>query len=133
MSDNDQMTITEFLDARIAEDEAVALEAARLVKDLSPTWYFEDDVQTNQPEPLSSPLVMDDDSYDGSPIIIIRGSRVHAECAAKRAILDYHSMLLEQSEQAEVFGYHATGLLVAIRKLSAAYADHPDYQQEWAL
>jgi len=41
-------------------------------------------------------------------------------------------MLVEQSEQAEVFGCHATGLKTALHFMAAVYKDHPDYQQEWA-
>jgi hypothetical protein len=87
------LTITEFLEARILDDEMAA-----------------NDLMGER-----------------------EGDRVLAECAAKRAIIEYHSMLLEQSEHSDVAGYHATGMRIATRALAAVYKDHPDYQQEWEL
>lgn len=60
-------------------------------------------------------------------------ARVLADVAAKRAII----AAADLSERAKllpgdnVFGYHAPGLSIAIRHLAAAYADHPDYREEW--
>ncbi len=81
------MTITEFLLARIAEDEAVALAA-------------------NGPSVHAA-------RHDPT--------RVLAECAAKRAII-------EQAERSDSGWWES--IYVAI--LAAVYADHPDYDPSWA-
>lgn len=92
-ADKRRMTITEFLEARIAEDETVARDAI-----------------ANGEGAL-------DWADDGDPtdIHIARHdpARVLAECAAKRAVIVYSPPK-------------------TLQHLAAIYADHPDYQQEWA-
>ena len=109
------MTITEFLEARITEDE--------LLLDASRTGEW---------------IVFD---------------RAVAECAAKRAIIDVHhphdhggehgdAVFCDEcqwdhgddspridNQSVEGFGTHPCRTLAL---LAAIYADHPDYQQEWA-
>jgi hypothetical protein len=93
------MTITEFLLARIAEDEAAI-----------PEWHAR--------------LVA------GSPIadwIRHIGDRVLAECAAKRAIVE---ALIGTDPRHEALS--ALTLEFVVGQLAAIYADHPDYDTEWA-
>jgi hypothetical protein len=101
------MTITEFLLARIAEDER---EANVSLADYEHT--------TTR-----------------------RWKRMLAECAAKRAIIEQH-------REGRFFARHQ-GCVVCrtgdgpllpvnypcptVRALAAVYADHPGYQQDWAL
>lgn len=101
------MTITEFLEARIAEDEAQAKESQ----------HYEDDIWET--------------AGWWNP------TRVLAECAAKRK-------LIAISEEVERMDYQITqewgGSGEAIdgtaddmlKAMASVYADHPDYQQEWA-
>lgn len=89
------MTITEFLEARIAEDEA----RAKYVSEYGDTGG------------LFTP------------------TRVLAECAAKRAIIAEHAPVDPCDAHDAMF---STITCDTIRALAAVYADHPDYQQEWA-
>lgn len=107
------MNITEFLEARIAEDEAEC-------------------------GPMAS---LDDDDRGGWAIAY--AERVLAECAAKRAILAFdqdkqiwepRGFSSDTDSGAFISGgpknpqaRHVTQILAAI------YKDHPDYQREWAL
>ncbi len=59
-------------------------------------------------------------------------ARMLAEYATKRSIIGYYQMLIEQEKQAEVFGFHATGLGTALRFMAKVYEGHPDYQEDWA-
>lgn len=57
--------------------------------------------------------------------------------AAIRAVLDAYASRAEQADSGStdghaLVGYHATGLMVAIRALAGIWSDHPDYQPEWA-
>ena len=112
MAESSKPTITEFLLARISEDEA----RARRVLD-----YDDPPEQIRHLDPHPATLAF----YE---------SRVLAECAAKRAIIDGYELREEQGRATggTVFGYHATGVLFAIRKLAAVYADHPDCNPGWA-
>ncbi|MDJ0321642.1 DUF6221 family protein [Pseudarthrobacter sp. PS3-L1] len=104
------MTITEFLEARIAEDEAVArFQVQRMT----------------QPADGGSFDLVESDEYS---TIDITPARVLAECAAKRKIL-----ALEICNACEVEYQpcdHRNGTLSA---LSAVYVSHPDYLEGWAL
>lgn len=114
------MTITEFLEARIAEDEAEAEKGG---------WH-------NGGGTFAS------DNYG---CLLIQPTRVLAECAAKRAILKEHELDLHMSEpycdtctewwKCEL-GEGPPPVKYpcpTIKALAAVYADHPDYRQELAL
>lgn len=102
------MTITEFLEARIAEDEAAANAYAKV----PPLQVFNGSTWVGGYDP----------------------ARVLAECAAKRAIIklaeDVESMDTQISNE---WGGPNDGTADEIlAALAAVYADHPDYQDEWA-
>jgi len=109
MSDNAQMTITGFLEARIAEDERHARMLAetdrRPVLSLSAT--------VNHPQ------------------------RLLAECAAKRAVVELHPTYIYTDEEPG-FEMEAAKCLcggspcATLQALAAVYRDHPDYREEWA-
>ena len=105
-------TLTDFLLARIAEDEE---NAGRFVDIL--------------PEDTMTPLFR----------------RILAECEAKRRIVEEHGPEEVASLERGSFGkafvvcrrcQTMAGQVVApchtLRHLAAVYADHPDYQTEWA-
>ena len=115
------MTIAEFLEARIAEDEARASSGwARLGDSRWETTEYGQDFLTP--------------------------SAVLAECAAKRAIIAEHGGSEVASLDRETWGQPFTVCRVCavgvrqivspcptLKALAAVYASHPDYREEWAL
>jgi hypothetical protein len=136
------MTITEFLEARIAEDEHLA--RAAIEPDNMHPWG---DVSL-PPSPVDQ---WGDDvrGYLGGPwgehCAQQNPTRSLAECAAKRAIIDEHEVIHKiylkdycstcaDWENSEV-GEGPPGIewpCPTLTTMAAVYADHPDYQQEWA-
>lgn len=117
------MNITEFLEARIAEDEA-ALEAV----------------------PVAAQQ-LDDFDFGGTDDYLrftIGYGRVIAECETKRAIVSEHASELHSNHgirQAggcarcnwdRELGWVRSGPCATLMSIAAVYANHPDYQQEWA-
>ena len=106
-------TITEFLEARVSEDEALA---ALVVQDAEgrnlATWEVDAlEIGGSIPGPRMTARF--------SP------ARVLAECAAKRAIIE----LYRNGVMGEIFdGEKWTNPLAP---LAAVYASHPDYREEW--
>lgn len=133
------MTLTEFLLARIAEDEVTAREVAdALVRDPEADdareWY------ANQA------------GSNGDPIVAVGPTRALAECAAKRRIVEAYkdaertleeyaqlgdAGLIDPGSRKFHDGLHAAGFLSGARNaamLSAlAYADHPDFDPSWRV
>jgi Family of unknown function (DUF6221) len=125
--------LTEFLLARIAEDEAPTY---RIVPSAPRRWYVGHEclicragVQYGGTPEAITEIAEEHDER------IHRRSRVLAECAAKRAILALHQ---------ETAFYHPggpTALCTAgcnggwpcptLRALAAAFADHPGYDKAW--
>ena len=106
------MTLTDFLLARIAEDEAAAGESLRATRreavSLRPT----------DGQATTSAL-----SYME---FIVRWppARVLAECEAKRRVI----------EECDDYDNPSEVLILAdqiLRHLALPYADHPDYREEW--
>jgi hypothetical protein len=56
-----------------------------------------------------------------------------AEVDAKRRILDAYEQREQESlhPSGKVFGYHATGLLIAIKLLALPFAERAGYQESW--
>lgn len=100
------MTITEFLEARITEDETRARE-------------FEHDLARAMNGDYGNYEAVHGATAQWSVLQRIGYSpaRVLAECSAKRAIVEH-------------VGYHDIHVLGA---LASVYASHPDYRQEWEL
>lgn len=117
------MTIVEFLEARIAEDEALA----RAVTD-GPEWTV--DEQSFIVISGDGPICYDVSSDEVSQHIARHDpARILAECAAKRAIIaecreDHEDAMSSRNDVTEV----ASEVLYA---LAAVYKDHPDYSREW--
>jgi hypothetical protein len=100
------LDITEFLLARIAEDEAEA-------------------------KPMAA---LEDDDRGGWAIAY--AERVLAECAAKRAIIAEHEWRTVSGETGcglcnyyRDYGWEEVGPCKTIRALAAVYKDHPDYTE----
>lgn len=111
----DTLTLTDFLLARIAEDEAAA-QAASLHGDT--TWTQTDPLRKEgQVESVRSVVTYDDGSPNADQAAHIARhdpARVLAECEAKRRIVGT--------------GEFATQ---PMKILAAVYADHADYRDEW--
>jgi hypothetical protein len=140
------MTLTEFLLARIAEDEA----AARLA--IPPRW---DDAEStphwrHDGNPsgafMAGQMVIGQASswrevdQDGGRFArhIVRWdpARVLAECEAKRRIIEWASSEGMPNPDSEYSRGWLTAGYFILRSLAAAYADHPDhpdYDQAWAF
>jgi hypothetical protein len=126
------MTITEFLLARIAEDEAHAQSARDWV--------------TNGPDPrfiwFGSPGEIVGARFGAAEphVAAMSPARVLAECAAKRAIIEQAQNATEAEKEFDDYEWQGTvsrsepwtgdAILYA---LAAVYASHPDYLPEWAL
>jgi hypothetical protein len=99
------MTLTEFLLARIAEDEAVASRGGR----------------------HNAPGVFANDNYG---CLLVDPARVLAECEAKRRVVKLHSA--ESGQHPDFCGHDLRELpCPTLRLLALVYADHPDYLPEW--
>lgn len=114
------MNITEFLEARIAEDEAAAEKLAGVAHSARTQVYTGEEWVTT---PVST-------------------ERILAECAAKRAIIKQAEEATSLNEygisqscineaEAEQARAEDPGMLT-LKALAAVYKDHPDYQQDWA-
>jgi len=111
------MNITEFLEARIAEDEALANAA---------TANYAPDAWDN-PASAGNYYPADVAFWDHQA-----PARVLAECAAKRAIIeDWEDPNGDGVWEGYDYGCALTTDRAA-RALAAVHKDHPDYQQEWA-
>jgi hypothetical protein len=104
------MTITEFLLARIEEDEAYA-------RDIPGRSAF-------VPMPADAEIVV---AYPGSY------DRMLAEAEAKRMIVELHDDGLKEQIERRDGSALGAGLMHddVIRALASVYAAHPDYQAEW--
>jgi hypothetical protein len=101
------MTLTEFILARLDEDEA-AVKALRVVVD--PGTYLSSGIE--RPTELDAATAAHCDRY--------YPRRVLAEVAAKRALVE-----MDEDDR------YSDAYVVAIRALAAVYADHPDYDEAW--
>lgn len=140
------LTLTDFLLARIAEDEAVAraAESGPWASEIAgPPQGFEDygdvaSIVARTASPQISIQVADEIVVDDAAHIARHDPvRVLAECAAKREIVNSRATFETVAASTNDLGPKMTsagavaGLDVAIRYLASAYSDHPDYQSEW--
>lgn len=126
------MTITEFLLARIAEDEAVA----RAIYDHD-RWILEEDGNGDE-------WVTEVDRADqhwrvamtkrighGEHIARHDPARVLAECEAKRRIVDGLEAAFVANSNGTFAREKLLGMLDAVGFIAAVYADHPDFDEAW--
>jgi len=119
------MNTTEFLEARIVEDER---EARKAVGERARVHPDEGDDAGLQCWP-DSPV----------PAVLVGPERVLAECAAKRAIIELAQKASEAEQEFDDYVWAGAGpeqvdpsngdaILFA---LAAVYKDHPDYDPAW--
>jgi len=119
MSDNERMTLTDFLLARVEEDEAAARDGGS----------------------HNYGGVFARDNYG---CLLVQPARVLAECAAKRAIIELHDALEDKGWQSgkdhAYLWCGSCGTLddapvpypcETLETLATVYRDHPDYQPGW--
>lgn len=150
------MTITEFLEARIAEDEQTA---KALLRDLEGQISEEYAGVVDERGPMTAERLLSAQMwahYDGQSkrrsfakgqqiATLANPARVLAECAAKRVVLDLHDGVEDKSWGGAEHDYLWCGSCGSIddspvahpcdtlKALAAIYSTHPDFQQEWAL
>lgn len=147
----ERMTIVEFLTARLRDDESYALEAAKeFGPDWIEIWSGQIDLSANLPErqpPDNRPWdahVQTNDSRVSRYMVRHDPARVLREVAAKREVLSsYVAALAKVESRGEMpDGVKPTDLIAAaelgvlkiiVRDLASVYADHPDYEQAWAV
>lgn len=106
-------TLTDFLLARIAEDEAAARRAT--AGDRTGNWWIEpDEGGVSEVSCLDVQGFITAVDADVAHIALHDPARVLAECEAKRQIVEY--------VQIETH---------VLQLLALPYADHPDYREEW--
>jgi Family of unknown function (DUF6221) len=138
------MNLTEFLLARIAEDEAVARAAVGTAVFARQTgnWSFE--TVNDQYGPIPIVFAVTDTgaktqvaNLEGAWEREERGAHIArhdpacvlAECEAKRRIVALATELAEWDEMGSSTAEEGDAILAA---LALPYADHQDYQQEWS-
>lgn len=107
------MMLTEFLLARIAEDEAVARRAA-------------DDHYG-----VDGGLRFGEVGYDTLPVLTVDPGRVLAECEARRRIVEEVAYWVSQKPEDIEVPALVEVVCRPLAHLAAVYADHPDYRGEW--
>lgn len=113
------MTITEFLLARIDEDEAIA---RKVIDESSDPLDW-----TSEPDwPPAVGLAGPVDGPSGYESIVIDPARVLAECEAKRRIVEAADNVVEPDSGRRL------ALEFVVRQLASVYADHPDFNPSWA-
>jgi hypothetical protein len=127
------MTITEFLEARIAEDEAGARNALEGACD-DGRWGVEDDYGMKMKVRGRGILIYDEGGHTEGQAAHIAAwdpARALAECAAKLAILKHCERLEERCGDMNAWNVREYDDIR--HRLAAVYADHPEYKAEWAL
>jgi hypothetical protein len=120
------MTLVEFLQARLSEDELIALAAV----DGSPQWrssYDYRDVKDEQGHYVVQADARHPSVEQAAHMARHSPARVLADVAAKRAVI------------ADYLRHEATGDLLArgvvediLRGLCSVHAEHPDYNTSWS-
>ncbi|HKY58324.1 MAG TPA: DUF6221 family protein [Aeromicrobium sp.] len=103
------MTLSDFLLARIAEDEAGRHEIHR------------ESCDSYRPDANGDTFPCDCDMAD----------RVLAECGAKRKIVEIATDQIRLGREARGWGNWEDMAYQTLRALALPYADHPDFDEEW--
>ena len=129
------LTLTEFLLARIAEDEEAARRGISGQADPENGWGLAQ-YQGVAGLTLTPHVGHIHERVQGEHIIRWHPARVLAECEAKRRIVERHRGFGFDEEWApEGYCGECEGTLsspcATLRLLALPYADHPDYREEW--
>ena len=138
------MTIVEFVNARLNEEERAAKAAGagqwtadteiRTVRDGAGVWVLGEDG-----DPVATARFAFDASGEGIDPRAIGGhiarhdpARVLREVAAKRAILREYTDAVDLWERESEAPDSVAALEAVTRHMAAAHSDHPDYDPAWA-
>ena len=135
------MTLTDFLLARIDEDEAVALNALHPdAKGIPGEWVTEHYGSQYHDEPDRCHIAEDRAGHywtvahevsipNAEHMARHDPARVLAECEVKRRIVD----LAREARETDGAGYATADAYMrdVLRLLALPYAEHPDYRDEW--
>ena len=131
MTEAQTLTLTEFLRARIAEDEAAASTPPGV------TWVPSRPGDSWYEAVWGS--AFDDHRCDSrsGPLLQVDPRRVLAECEAKRRAID--AAWADHVQIESEWGKNQSRLQMdakhdvpdVLRHLAAVYSDHPDYRDEW--
>ena len=139
-------TLTAFLLARIAEDEAVARSATQGSPSGDGYGPWRESFDGDRPAvsvfgyPGDRVIVRFDEYTDQDHVIRWQPERVLAECEAKRRIVDDRTYATEELRPTDTPGRfdrvqvrvpYAIDDEELLGLLALPYADHPDYRQEW--
>lgn len=136
------MGIVEFLEARIAEDEAVA-KAAR-----PGPWRYEPGCSSGPRVSLTDFLMVPEDvgapCNDMIPYLDSRHiarqdpARILREVAAKRAVItqsreadEYYAHMSGNGRIASMAAGNVNACAAILKALASVYDDHPDFSEEW--
>lgn len=130
MADTKTLTLSEFLLARIAEDEAAARAAGGahwLVREVpyQGVWFVGTDADYLPPDASESYETEHAERHDPA--------RVLAEVDAKRRIVENLHALAAKTDDGENWTPADSALIDTLRILSLPYAEHPDYREEWRV
>jgi hypothetical protein len=117
-------TLTDFLLARIAEDEAAVAAILRQ----HPSWTADDGDVLDQPEYA---IAHARGNYAASHIARWDPARVLAESEAKRSVVELHRTDATDPEVIVCAVCLYGPPCETLRLLALPYADHPDYRPEW--
>lgn len=135
------MTLTEFLLARIAEDEALAEDTLGAYARHSSSWGTPSTGVVDLGDPDVDGLIPFGDGPVAEHVAHWDPARVLAECEAKRAIIALHDewpvliesepeVLTTRREYVRRFGAEPMTTPM-LRAMASVYADHPDYDPTW--
>lgn len=144
------MNMVDFLLARITEDEDTANKAA---KSINTRWMHSEEVPAGAEWENNDGMILGSTGYglwdcEGSNTLCMDPdatahmalhdpARVLAECNAKRLVLKHRKRLDRTPTDGPNDGEWGMGFsdgnYNAVLALAAVYADHPDYNKEWAL
>ena len=130
------MTLTDFLLARIAEDEAVARQSDPHHNDDIDDWDAQTDAEARwdrQPHGQRCGWRLGEGISDTCECDY--PARVLAECEAKRRIVALHRQAEIDCNETwrEEYEGSLSSLYETMQALALPYADHPDYDQSWRL
>jgi hypothetical protein len=122
------MTLTEFLLARIAEDET----DARAAYYEGQRWLSEEEAVVAADRDLE-PVLLLDRKCDAEHAANWSPARVLAQCEANRRIIERAADVIGDEDPATSLDEDGWISLVweIMYELALPYADHPDYREEW--
>lgn len=123
------MTIEEFIEARLAEDERIAHRATRLIPDERADWLDATEAVHAGYDELVHAAPAHIDGYVTEHIARHDPARVLRQCTALRAVV-----VSTRDRIAQGWGHHDIDHLVEadLAPIAAIWDRHPDYQQQWA-